>query len=118
MPRQTTRATVLKARALRKAPPLPEALLWSELRQVNGLKFRREHPAGPYVVDFYCPAAKLVIEIDGGAHDMGDRPTTDAQRTCWLESQGYRVVRFFAADVLKSPVDVAQAIIGICQQPQ
>ncbi len=116
MPRQTTRATVLKARALRKAPSLPEALLWRELRQIDGLKFRRQHPAGPYVVDFYCPAAKLIIEVDGIAHDMGERPRRDAMRSGWLESQDYRIVRFAASEVLKSPVDVAEAIAAICRE--
>ena len=113
MARQTTRANVLKARKLRKDRSLPEALLWRELRQSN-LKFRQQHPAGPFVVDIYCPAAKTCFEIDGIAHDMGDRPEQDARRTAWLEAQGYRVVRIAAKDVLKSPADVAEAIVRLC----
>ena len=114
MPRQTTRATVLKARKLRKDRSLPEALLWRELRQ-SEFKFRQQHPAGRYVVDIYCPAAKTCIEIDGVAHDMGDRPEQDAHKIAWLEAQGYRVVRVAAKDVLRSPVDVAEAIVRLCQ---
>jgi very-short-patch-repair endonuclease len=115
MARQTTRANVLRARKLRKAPSLPEALLWRELRQTEDLKFRRQHPAGPYVIDFYCPAAKTCIEIDGIAHDMGDRPERDEARTVWLEAQGYRVVRIAAKDVLRSPVDVAESVVKLCR---
>jgi very-short-patch-repair endonuclease len=114
MPRQTTRATVLKARKLRKERSLPEALLWRELRQ-SELKFRQQHPAGPFVVDFYCPTAKTCIEIDGIAHDLGDRPESDARRTQWLEAQGYRVVRIAAREVLKAPGEVAEAIVRLCQ---
>ena len=114
MARQTTRATVLKARALRKERSLPEVLLWRELRQ-SDLKFRQQHPIGPYVVDFYCPSAKTCFEIDGIAHDMGDRPERDAQRIAWLEAQGYRVMRIPARDVLASPADVADALVRLCK---
>ena len=114
MARQTTRATVLKARALRKERSLPEVLLWRELRQ-SDLKFRQQHPIGPYVVDFYCASAKTCVEIDGIAHDMGNRPERDAQRTAWLEEQGYKVVRIAARDVLASPTEVADALIRLCK---
>lgn len=70
--RQTTKATVAKARKLRRAMAPPEARLWQTLRtRPDGLKFRHQHPAGPYVLDFYCAARKLGIEIDGIAH-MGE----------------------------------------------
>jgi very-short-patch-repair endonuclease len=114
MARQTTRKTVLKARTLRKERSLPEALLWRELKQ-SDLKFRQQHPAGPFVVDIYCPAAKVCVEIDGIAHDIGDRPERDERKITWLEAQGYRVVRIAAKDVLRSPADVAQSIVRLCR---
>ena len=71
---------------------LPEGLLWQLLRKrPGGFKFRRQHPLTPYVADFYCPAAKVVIEIDGEAHNMGDRPQHDARRDSWLRERGFRV---------------------------
>ncbi len=114
MARQTTRKTVLKARTLRKERSLPEALLWRELKQ-SELKFRQQHPTGPFIVDVYCPAARTCIEIDGIAHDMGDRPERDARKIAWLEAQGYRVVRVAAKDVLRSPGEVADAIVRLCR---
>jgi len=68
--------------------------LWQALRvrQLGGLKFRRQHPVGPFVLDFYCPAGKLVIELDGGVHD--EQAEQDEARTQHLESYGYRVLRF------------------------
>ena len=114
MARQTTRATVLKARTLRKERSLPEVLLWRELRQSH-LKFRQQHPIGRFVEDFYCPSAKTCFEIDGIAHDMGDRPERDGQRTTWLEAQGYKVVRIAARNVLASPAEVADALIRLCK---
>lgn len=114
MARQTTRATVLKARQVRKDRSLPEALLWRELKQ-SDVKFRQQHPIGAYVVDFYCAAAKACFEIDGIAHDMGNRPQHDVQKDAWLAARGYRVVRIAASDVLKSPADVAGAIVQLCK---
>lgn len=108
------KTTVLKARQLRKERSLPEALLWRELKQTD-LKFRQQHPVGTYVVDFYCAAAKACFEIDGVAHDMGDRAERDARRALWLEKQGYRVVRITASEVLKSPAEVAGAIVRLCK---
>ncbi|NBB24357.1 DUF559 domain-containing protein [Porphyrobacter sp. SLTP] len=104
------------ARAQRKSPSLPEGLLWRELRgKMGGVKFRRQHPVGRYVLDFYCPAAKCAFEIDGVAHDLGDRPERDAARDAWLSAQGIRVVRIPARDVLKDPAQVAEAMALMCQ---
>jgi len=104
------------ARRMREAMSLPEALLWQRLRgSPCNTGFRRQHPIGRYVLDFYCPTAKLAIEIDGIAHDMGDRPQRDAARTAWLEAQGLQVVRIEARDVLRAPGDVAQALVTLCQ---
>ena len=108
--------TVLRARALRRTLTLPEGLLWQVLRQrPNGLKFRRQHPVGRCVVDFYCSAAKLVIEIDGEAHSMGDHPERDIRRDAWLESQGLRVMRFSAVEVMRDIESVVTAITFACR---
>ena len=94
---------------------LPERLLWRELKgRAGGLKFRKQHPVGPYVIDFYCASAKLGVEIDGIAHDMGDRPKRDQVRDAFIREQGIEVVRYVATDVLRSPVDVAEAIVVLC----
>jgi very-short-patch-repair endonuclease len=114
MGRSTTKATVGKAKALRATMTLPEVMLWQRLRAAP-VKFRRQHPVGPYVVDFYCPSRKLVIEIDGLAHDMGDRPTRDLARTADLEGRGYRVLRIPASDVLADCDSVADGLIRLCQ---
>src|ERR1041384_6339707 len=95
-------AVLMRAREQRRRPSLPEGLLWQALRtRPDGLKFRRQHPFGPYIVDFYCPAVSLVIEIDGESHTMGDRPQRDGRRDEWLRGQRLKVVRFSARDVMK-----------------
>jgi very-short-patch-repair endonuclease len=82
------------ARELRRRETVAEAILWTALRgrQVAGLKFRRQRPAGPFVLDFYCPDHRLVVEVDGGIHD--EQREQDAARTAILEQYGYRVLRF------------------------
>ena len=108
---------VLKARELRRSPSVPETRLWQVLRtRPGGFKFRRQHPVGPYVLDFYCPAAKLVIEVDGESHGMGDRPERDARRDAWLREQGLRVERFLAADVMKDLESAVTAIVLACRR--
>jgi len=104
------------ARALRKTPSLPEGLLWRELRAGrSGLKFRRQHPVGRYLLDFYCAAAKCGIEIDGFGHDAGTRHQTDATRDEWLAGRGINVVRIAAREVLNDPADVTERIVGLCR---
>ena len=104
------------ARRFRKQMSLPEVLLWRLLRRASP-PVRRQHPIGGYVVDFYCPAAKLVIEIDGFAHDTGDRPRRDAAREAWLRAQGLNVVRIPARDVLHDAVGCAEGILRLCETP-
>ena len=109
-------ATTVRARQLRRKMTLPEGLLWQLLRtRPHGFKFRRQHPIGWYVVDFYCPAAKLMIEVDGQSHSMGDRPERDCARDQWLRKQGLRVIRFAAADVMKDLESVVTAILRACR---
>jgi len=69
---------------------LPEVRLWVRLRQLaeGAPRFRRQHPLGPYVLDFYCPGAKLCVEVDGWGHNMGEQPGRDERRDAWLAAQG------------------------------
>jgi|SRR4029077_825270 len=98
-----------RAQMLRKRMTDAERRLWSKLRmrQVEGFRFRRQAPVGPYVVDFICLELKLIIEVDGGQHAT---PQADAKRTAWLESEGYRVIRFWNNDVLKNTEAVLQSL--------
>ena len=87
-----------------------ERLLWREVRahRLSGLKFKRQEPMGVYVVDFVCYAARLIIELDGGHH--ANQQESDAERTRWLESSGFRVIRFWNNDVLSNITGVMQEI--------
>jgi very-short-patch-repair endonuclease len=78
----------------------------------DGLKFRRQHPFPGCTVDFYCAAAKLVVEVDGDSHSMGDAPERDAARDQWLREQGMRVVRYDAKDVMRNIEAVVISIVG------
>jgi very-short-patch-repair endonuclease len=82
---------------------LPEVLLWQELRggKLNGLQFRRQHPMGSYILDFFCAAARLAIEVDGSGHEEAEQLAHDQRRDEWLASEGIAVVRIAAVDVLK-----------------
>jgi very-short-patch-repair endonuclease len=73
--------------------------------------FRRQHPIGPYILDFYCAKARLAIEIDGVSHDMGDRPKHDLDRDTWLAKHGVRVVRIPASDLTREIDEAADAIV-------
>ena len=90
-----------RAAKMRRALTPPEARLWACLKggRLEGIKFRRQHPVGPYILDFYCPAAKLAVEVDGGIHDIEGRALRDVRRTVWLWAQGIEVVRFTALSV-------------------
>ena len=97
------RPQVYAARKLRREMTLPEVLLWEQLRaQKLGLKFRRQHPVGSYVADFCCMTVKLIVEIDGEAHDRGTTPARDAARDAFLSAQGFETVRVTAKDVLEN----------------
>lgn len=114
MPRVKQERNVAKARALRASMSLPEVLLWQELRQQDEVKFRRQHPIGRYVLDFYCTKAKVCVEIDGIAHEMAGCPTRDDERDAWLRGYGIEVVRIPACEVLRSAPDVAESLIRYC----
>jgi very-short-patch-repair endonuclease len=109
---------VSRARELRKHTTKPEFALWQELRQrPGGLKFRRQHPIGPYVVDFCCLREWLVVEIDGLAHDMGDRPARDEERDRFIKENGFRVLRVSAKRVLADVEGTAAAIVARAENP-
>jgi very-short-patch-repair endonuclease len=109
-------ATIGKARKLRRTMSLPEVLLWRELRQrPSGLKFRRQHPAGPFILDFVCLEARLAIEVDGEAHDRGATASRDVARDEWLMGKGYWTVRIPAIEVLNNMEGVVRYILAQCQ---
>ncbi len=94
------------AKELRQNMTEAERRLWAQLRkkQVGQVRFRRQEPLGPYVVDFFCPAAKLIVELDGDQHGLDQAVAYDAHRTYWLEERGYKVLRFPNREVNKSHV--------------
>src|SRR5690242_17101554 len=96
-----------RARALRLAQTEVERRLWQRLRnrQLSGFKFRRQHPVGPYITDFFCVDARLVIELDGSQHGDQRGLQADERRTEYLKEQGYRVLRFWNEEVLNN-IDV------------
>ena len=112
-----SRVTKDRAKTLRRAMSLPEVLLWKAIkgRQVDGLHFRKQHPVGPYVLDFYCDAARLAIEVDGSSHSFGDRPERDERRDSWIAAQGIATLRLSAALILRDVDDAARAIRGFLE---
>ena len=115
-----------KRRELRRSMPSPEVLLWSRLnrRQLVGVKFRRQHSIGPFVVDFYCPAAKVAIELDGETHFRDGAVEYDAERQAYIERFGIRVLRFGNRDVFSNLDGVLSDIIralteaGVVEDPE
>ena len=106
------RKTVQRAQRLRRALSAPEVTLWSRLRDRASGKpvFRRQHPIGPYVLDFYCAKARLAIELDGASHDLGARPRHDLRRDAWLKARGITVVRVPVNNLMGRVDEVADAI--------
>nr|WP_149893926.1 endonuclease domain-containing protein [Roseibium aestuarii] len=105
------------ARHLRRNATDAEQLLWYHLRNrgLNGWKFRCQVPVGPYVADFVCKEAELVVELDGGHHSL--QADQDAARTLFLESVGFRVVRFWNNQVLQETQAVLEIILLQCDAP-
>ena len=100
-----------RARELRRRSSAPERALWWRVRnrQAAGLKFRRQAPVGPYIADFLCESARLIVEIDSRAHE--GRQAYDARRDAWLREHGYRNLRVMAADVMERMDDVLALIM-------
>jgi very-short-patch-repair endonuclease len=99
------------ARRLRRSQTDVERKMWSRLRdrRLCGARFRRQHPIGPYIADFCCTEAKLVVELDGGQHAV--QRQEDQKRTEYIESQGYRVLRFWDNEALTNTEGVLQRIV-------
>jgi len=105
-----------QARRLRRQLTLPEGLLWRALRsRPEGLKFRRQHPSGPYILDFYCSDARLAIEVDGAVHDQPAQARHDAIRNAWFLAQGIATLRVPARDVLRDTNGSIDAIVAACR---
>jgi very-short-patch-repair endonuclease len=107
------------ARRLRLNQTDAEARLWRHLRHwpMQGTHFRRQAAIGPYVVDFACMAAHLVIELDGSHHGVGENIARDEVRTRWLEAAGYRVIRFWNNDLVDNMDGVLESIYAAVHGP-
>ncbi len=107
------------ARGLRRRPTEAEKRMWRLLRdrRLVDAKFRRQHPVGPYVVDFFCANAKLVIELDGGGHGTEEKKDADERRTAELRALGFRVLRFWNTDVLRNPEGVLKTVAEALSAP-
>jgi len=111
------RDTVKRARKLRSEMSLPETVLWRELRKrPGGHKFRRQHPAGDYVLDFYCAKARLDIEVDGWVHDNAAAAARDRNRSATLRSQSIATTRIPAQRVLEDLDAVVRRIVVVCDE--
>ena len=110
MARSYTQQTLERAKTLRQSRTDAEGLLWHYLRrkQLDGYKFRRQQPIGPYIVDFACMSRKLVIELDGGQH--AERHAYDEKRDDYLRGKGYRMLRFWNKEVFQNCMDVLEAV--------
>jgi very-short-patch-repair endonuclease len=106
-----------QARVLRKQPTDAERKLWYLLRTLKplGFHFRRQAPVGIYIADFAWHAGKMIVELDGSQH-VERTAAYDTRRSEWLESQGYRVLRFWNNDVLKTPRSVGEAILAAARE--
>jgi very-short-patch-repair endonuclease len=110
---QKTSVSVKRAKRFRRELTRPEFLLWQLLRtSPSGHKFRCQHPAGPFILDFFCAKANLAIEIDGFAHGTGDRAERDTARDVWFAEHRIDTFRIPAVHVLKDATEVANAIIA------
>ena len=104
------------AKSLRQSMTDAEQLLWRHLRahRLNGEKFRRQQPLGPYIVDFVHFSARLIVEADGGQHNSSTR---DTQRDAWLEQQGFTILRFWNNEILNNTDAVLAVIFDAVSRP-
>ncbi len=100
--RAPNQKSTTRARSLRREQTVAESKLWACLRnrQLNGVKFARQVSIGPFFADFCCREARLVIEIDGVTHETPEELASDFRRSAWLETQGYRVIRFRSEELM------------------
>ena len=106
------------ARLLRKHDTWAEKLLWSWLRdgRFSAYKFRRQHPFGPHILDFFCPKACLDVELDGSQHGYPDQEESDAERDAWLEAQGVKVLRFWNSHLRREKQAIRDTIWRTLQE--
>src|SRR5688500_19319392 len=105
------------SRKLRRNMSPPEAKLWLLLRgSPSGVRFRRQYAVGPYVADFYCPAARLVIEIDGLTHDFSAAASHDERRDEHIRGLGLQIIRIPASEIFQDATAVADALIAMCSE--
>jgi len=100
------------AKRLRANTTPHERVLWRALKElpIEGSHFRRQAPIGPYVVDFFCPAKSLIVELDGGHHNEDETAKRDGARQSWLENEGYRVIRFWNSEITAGLTAVLERI--------
>ncbi|WP_137871228.1 endonuclease domain-containing protein [Sphingopyxis sp. 2PD] len=111
------RDTLKRARKLRSEMSLPERMLWRLLRErPEGFKFRRQHPAGIYILDFYCAGVRLAVEIDGQAHDSERAAQQDAARSDFLRSQHIATLRIPATAIMTNLKNAVTRIIEVCKE--
>jgi very-short-patch-repair endonuclease len=110
---RTNDLTLKRSRRLRRNLTPQELALWLRLknRQLGGYRFRRQHAIGPYILDFYCPEARLAVEIDGDSHGLAGREEHDARRDAWFAGQGITVFRM-SAEAVKDPDEAAATILA------
>lgn len=116
-PHRTATSTFQNARKLRSNLTLAEKRLWSRLRahRLAGAGFRRQHPIGPFIVDFCAPRQKIIVELDGGQH--AEQKEKDEHRTKYFEEQGYKVLRFWNNEVLENMDWVLEKIAKSLESP-
>ena len=116
-PRQILSHLTDRSRSLRRLSTYPERAVWTLVRnrQLDGMRFRRQQAIGPYIVDFYCAEANLVVEIDGESHD--GREEEDAKRTSYLQGRGLRLLRLTNDEVVSDREAVAEAILAAAARP-
>lgn len=103
-----------RAKTLRRTMTEAEIILWSRLRRglLNGYHFRRQHPVGPFIADFACTKAKLIIEVDGATHSSSTELAYDTRRTNFLNAQGWQVLRVWNSDIYGNLDGVLENILG------
>ena len=111
--------TQQRAKAHRRNLTDAERILWSKLKgkQINGWQFRKQHPVGPYIADFACVRAKLIIEVDGDSHAEADQIKHDQRRTAFLEQQGWSVHRVWNVEIYKNLNAVLDGIYALLPPP-
>ncbi|HWA22199.1 MAG TPA: DUF559 domain-containing protein [Caulobacterales bacterium] len=108
----------IRAKQFRRALTKAEVILWQHLRRnATGNKFRRQHPIGPYIADFACALAKVVVEVDGATHRTAEELAHDARRTAFMKTEGWCVVRVTNLDVYENMDGVWRAIMAALPPP-